>query len=196
MRLLCLGDSLTFGFALPRGRTWPALAAAQVGLELFNRAVNGNTTGGMLAAFFPEVKAVQPDLVFLMGGGNDILYGRDLAGAKANLGCLAHLTCSLGLVPVIGVPPPVCPPVRRDWMDFIDLERAGRQGEEYAGWLRGLCAAFGFPAVDFARGLPQAAAREGKALRDYYLEDGLHPNLPGHEHMAQIAAQVLAPFGR
>lgn len=51
-------------------------------------------------------------------------------------------------------------------------------------------------AVDFARGLPQAAAREGKALRDYYLEDGLHPNLPGHEHMAQIAAQALAPFGR
>ena len=24
----------------------------------------------------------------------------------------------------------------------------------------------------------------------------VHPNLPGHEHMAQIAAQALAPFGR
>ena len=33
-RILCLGDSLTYGFGLPRGLVWTALCAAQTGAEL------------------------------------------------------------------------------------------------------------------------------------------------------------------
>ena len=50
LQVLCLGDSLTYGFAMPRAQIWTALCAAQVGADFCNLAVNGNTTGGMLAA--------------------------------------------------------------------------------------------------------------------------------------------------
>ena len=53
-RILCLGDSLTYGFGLPRGLVWTALCAAQTGAELLGWGVNGNTTGGMLAVL-PEL---------------------------------------------------------------------------------------------------------------------------------------------
>ena len=33
-RILCLGDSLTYGFGHPRGLVWTALCAAQTGAEL------------------------------------------------------------------------------------------------------------------------------------------------------------------
>ena len=32
-RILCLGDSLTYGFGLPRGLVWTALCAAQTGAD-------------------------------------------------------------------------------------------------------------------------------------------------------------------
>lgn len=192
MRLLCLGDSLTFGFGLPRSDIWPALAAHKTGLELVNRAVNGCTTGGMLALFPQAAEEARPDLVFFMGGGNDLLLGGDLAGAKANLGCLAHLVCGMGLTPVIGVPPEPCPPVRQDWAAIVDLDSAGRLGVEYAGWLRRLCTTFGFPMIDFSASLTDAARRAGTPLRDLYLPDGLHPNQTGHRYMADTAAPILA----
>ena len=83
LQVLCLGDSLTYGFAMPRAQIWTALCAAQVGADFCNLAVNGNTTGGMLAALPGALAAQAPDAVFLMGGTNDILYGGDLPGAKA-----------------------------------------------------------------------------------------------------------------
>ena len=33
-RILCLGDSLPYGFGLPRGLVWTALCAAKTGAEL------------------------------------------------------------------------------------------------------------------------------------------------------------------
>ena len=75
-RILCLGDSLTYGFGLPRGLVWTALCAAQTGAELLGRGVNGNTTGGMLAVLPDLLVREHPDAVLLMGGTNDIAYGR------------------------------------------------------------------------------------------------------------------------
>ena len=74
-RILCLGDSLTYGFGLPRGLVWTALCAAQTGAELLGRGVNGNTTGGMLAVLPDLLVREHPDAVLLMGGTNDIAYG-------------------------------------------------------------------------------------------------------------------------
>ena len=78
-RILCLGDSLTYGFGLPRGLVWTALCAAQTGAELLGGGVNGNTTGGMLAVLPDLLVREHPDAVLLMGGTNDIAYGGDRA---------------------------------------------------------------------------------------------------------------------
>ena len=102
-RILCLGDSLTYGFGLPRGLVWTALCAAQTGAELLGRGVNGNTTGGMLAVLPDLLVREHPDAVLLMGGTNDIAYGGDLAGARANMGAMAHLIIARGGLPLIGI---------------------------------------------------------------------------------------------
>ena len=114
-RILCLGDSLTYGFGLPRGLVWTALCAAQTGAELLGWGVNGNTTGGMLAVLPDLLVREHPDAVLLMGGTNDIAYGGDLAGARANMGAMAHLIIAGGGLPLIGIPPGPRRPIRRDW---------------------------------------------------------------------------------
>ena len=169
MRLLCLGDSLTFGFGLPRSGIWPVLAARETGLELVSWAVNGCTTGGMLALFPPGGGGGQarPGLP----GPPGVRYGPD-PGHRCAAGALSPGPAGLGRL--------------------CRLNEVGRLGAEYAGWLHGLCAAFGFPMIDFSACLLEAARRAGSPLRDLYLPDGLHPNRAGHRHMADTAAPILA----
>ena len=67
-RILCLGDSLTYGFGLPRGLVWTALCAAQTGAELLGGGVNGNTTGGMLAVLPDLLPVLDFDRAFTRWG--------------------------------------------------------------------------------------------------------------------------------
>ena len=65
MRLLCLGDSLTYGYDVSHEKGWVSLAAAALRWEADNHGMCGDTTWGMLTrlrqltlsgydAFFPH----------------------------------------------------------------------------------------------------------------------------------------------
>ena len=79
MKILCMGDSFTFGYGVSAARRWTALCGQMLGMELVNCAVSGNTTGGMLARLEYQMDRVKPGMVLLMGGFNDIL----LSGSDA-----------------------------------------------------------------------------------------------------------------
>lgn len=186
---------MTFGYAMPRGQTWTALCADRTQAVLVNRAVNGNTTGGMMAALKDELATQQPDIVMLMGGANDILYGADLNGAKSNMGGMAHIIWAAGALPVIGIPPHPQRSIRKDWAAFISKE-ADLLLDEYIKWLREFARVFRFPVVDFAARMPERAKAQGIQWSECYLPDGLHPNSIGHELMAQCAAEIINGLGR
>ncbi|HBD30306.1 MAG TPA: hypothetical protein DC027_01470 [Oscillibacter sp.] len=48
-KLICIGDSLTFGYGVHLSQRWTRLCAQETGWELVNEGINGDTTGGMLA---------------------------------------------------------------------------------------------------------------------------------------------------
>lgn len=191
-RILCLGDSLTYGYGIPRSQVWTALLAARTGMECVNRGVNGTTTGGMLAVMTGELEKLHYDAVILMGGSNDLAYGRDLTGARANMGAMAHIAMSARVCPFIGVPLRPCPPVRLDWSAWADTQEVRMLREEYSCWLKELCGMFRLPVIDFEGEFPRRTESLGGTLREYYLEDGLHPNKAGHELMADIAIREIS----
>ena len=158
--------------------------AAQTGAELLGRGVNGNTTGGMLAVLPDLLVREHPDAVLLMGGTNDIAYGGDLAGARANMGAMAHLIIAGGGLPLIGIPPGLRRPIRREWAELMP-ERAAELLAEYQSWLRRFAAAFRLPVLDFDR----AFTRWGE--EGLFQPDGLHPNAAGHCLMAETAAALI-----
>ena len=57
MDLICLGDSLTFGLGVRRGRCWTALFAEESGWNVSNRGISGDTTSGMLARLHRDLAA-------------------------------------------------------------------------------------------------------------------------------------------
>jgi lysophospholipase L1-like esterase len=190
MKIICLGDSLTYGFGVSRQDTWVSLTAQRTKMELVNRGINGDTTGGMLARLQGEVTTHSPDIVLLMGGSNDIFISGSAESAKANMSALTHQTVAFGAAPLIGTPPPLdVENIRQDWATLADAARAQEVGDEYAEWLRLFAGVFNIPVIDFR--LAFEGVSDVGQKRALYI-DGLHPTPEGHRLMADVLCRKLS----
>ena len=189
MKLVCLGDSLTYGYGVPRRDCWVSLAEARTGHTLVNRGLNGDTAGGMLSRFGRDVLDEKPDRVLLMGGANDIIFGGSDAPARSALAAMAHQAAANRIRPMIGLPPPVyAEGIPEPWLALTDYKRLLPVFSAYRDWLMRFTGTFGFQTVDFA--VPGLLPPEGRA---HYL-DGLHPDREGHRLMAEAMIAALPPL--
>ena len=196
MRLICVGDSLTFGFGVHPFQRWTHLCAQQTGWSISNEGVNGDTTGGMLARlqrYLPELRAggigAEHPRVLLMGGSNDIFYSGTDSGARANMGAMIHQTLGIGVPPMVGIPLPVDDAHTPEaWAAAVDFPAAASCMKGYCAWLRSYCKAFGVPYIDFCADYMRADG----TVRGELLLDGLHPTPEGHLLMARrLSARLL-----
>ena len=193
MKIVCLGDSLTYGYGVSVNENWVALATAQTALDLINRGINGDTTGGMLARFYPEVLAVEPAAVLITGGCNDILISGSPQNAKCNLSAMAHQAFSRDITPLIGTPIPIdLAQVGADWGARGDFPALQAAAVDLTAWLRDFSRGYGVPLIDFWAVFERALSAPGPNL---YV-DGLHPSPAGHQVMADLVARRLTKILR
>lgn len=188
MKIICLGDSLTYGYGVARAVTWTALLSNGAdGPEVVNRGISGDTTGGMLARLETDVLAEKSDLVLLMGGSNDIFFGRDLAAAKCNMAAIVFQCMAHRRKVVLGIPFPVLEKGLADqWKPFAGGEEVRRLLGEYGRWLVEFGREFGIPVLDLGEALP----REEKDRISCYL-DGIHLSPGGHRLVAEFLRENL-----
>ena len=197
MELICLGDSITYGYGVKRSQRWTDLAEAESGWKLHNYGVCGDTCGGMLARLRELLQTLpgrrDERFFLLMGGCNDIFYPSSSAGAKENMAAMVHQLFSLGEAPMVGI----CPGIAEgnyplSWVSAVDFAGARTMIQEYGQWQERFCNAFGVRCVDFRSDFTD---RGGKLREDLYL-DGLHPNREGHRVMAERILKVIAVMER
>ena len=188
-KLICLGDSLTFGLRVPQSQTWPRLVQ-ETGVEVINLGICGDTTGGMLSRL-PAILKEQgrsAAYVMIMGGSNDIFYSGTDTAARGNIGAMVHQVIAARLTPVVGIPLPIVPEdAPKEWEPVANFQEAAKRLEGYCQWLKIYCKAFHIPVVDFRADFLDA---QGKARRELFC-DGLHPNAQGHRLMAQKIGETL-----
>ncbi len=103
--ILAFGDSLTAGVGAAPAESYPAELARLSGLQVINSGVSGETTAGGVQRLPAALAEHDPDLLLLLQGGNDILRGKDMATAKANLAGMIEQAQAAGVqVVLVGVP--------------------------------------------------------------------------------------------
>lgn len=182
--MLCLGDSITFGTGVSRGKVWTTLLQQRCNCEVINRGIPGDTTGGMLARYIHEVEKHRPQMLVLLGGGNDIFSSGDDRTARANLTALTHQTSARAIRPVVCTPLPIRPAeMSPEWRTFTGGDAVLRPLADYVAWLRLFSETFTIPFVDYWTPF----SRQGEGL---YC-DGVHPNAAGHILMADIFVKAM-----
>ena len=178
--IVCFGDSITAGFGLDAGQSFPDLLQADLdrrGLayRVVNLGVSGDTTQDGLARF-PMALAEKPAIVLLELGGNDGLRGIPLSITRANLGQIIEQAQAAGARVVLAgmsLPPNYGPA-------FI-----GRFEAVY----RDLAAKYKVTLIPFLL--------EGVGAHDELMQrDGIHPNAAGARQVEALVMKALAPLVR
>lgn len=197
MDMICIGDSLTYGYGVRRTQCWTTLASEMSGWTLRNCGICGDTTGGMLVRM-REYLQKEPDgsegrCFLLMGGCNDVFFSGSSVSAKENMAAMTHQLFSLGEMPLIAIGPGIAgSSYPSAWSALVDFPEAAEEIMRYYDWLERFCNSFGVRMIDFRRDFRSA---EGEPRAELYL-DGLHLNAEGHRVMAERVAKVLAVMDR
>ncbi|CAK7050984.1 MAG: hypothetical protein DELT_01042 [Desulfovibrio sp.] len=191
MKLVCLGDSLTYGYEVRRAAVWTRLFQNATGVETRNKGVNGITTAGMLNRFSLDVTAEQPDIVLIMGGANDILAHLGPDEAEKNLAEMLARANRAGIRALLGIPIPFCPPIREDWASMANFPAMTPVYDAFAERLLLLAKTTGTDTVNFRSGLAAHIRETGLPAAAFY-GDGIHLNEEGHRVFAAILAATFS----
>ena len=176
IKIVAVGDSITYGFPYLPNASWVHLVASELGIQIINKGINGDTTAGMLDRFRSDVLKHKPSHVIIMGGANDAFAGAEAEKVVHNIRLMAELALDHGVMPMIGLPTPC---------NFLSEERLLMQ---YRMAMKKYAVTNGIKIIDFYSGIVDKYTGEIKLWLDY---DGIHPNEAGYKAMACAAGNFL-----
>jgi acyl-CoA thioesterase I len=176
--IVCFGDSLTAGFGVDPGKSYPDVLQQELDrrgyrYRVVNLGVSGDTTQDGLARL-PLVLSEKPRIVVLEFGANDGLRGQPVANSESNLAQMVEALAKAGARVVLAgitLPPNYGPEYIRNFTAM------------YAD----LASRYKLPLIPF---LLDGVAGNGRLMQG----DGLHPNTEGTRLVAGNVARVLEPL--
>ena len=171
--IVAFGDSLTAGFGVEPGLSWPDDLQKFIHQRVINAGVSGDTTTDGLNRL-PEVIGYHPKIVIVEFGGNDGLRGLPLATTRSNLEQIIQGLQKSGarvLLAGMTLPPNYGP-------DYI---------HGFEAIYRDLARKYKLPLIPFL--LQGVALKPGMMQRD-----GIHPTAAGHEIVARTVLRYLKPL--
>lgn len=188
MRIVCMGDSLTYGYGVKRAAAWPALVSHMLeDVEMVNCGISGDTTSGMMSRFERDVLREKPKMMFLMGGSNDIFFSHSIEIAKNNVAAMVNQCFYEHIWVALGIPFEICHPALVDmWAYYANQPGVDELAAEYKAWLEDFAGHFGIPLFEMEAALP----KDPKERMACSL-DGVHLNEKGNRLAAEYVAEKL-----
>ena len=103
--IIFFGDSLTYGYGVPKEKSWVYMTGDELKINYLNKAQNGDTTPSMLSRYYSSVLKYNPSKIFIMGGTNDLLCGRNVLSIIENLEIMIKDAYSINSNVILGIPP-------------------------------------------------------------------------------------------
>ena len=176
-RVVFMGNSIT--------ENWQQYFATMFpGKPYVNRGISGQTTPQMLVRFRQDVIALEPAVVVILAGTNDIAGNTGpstLAMIEDNIASMAELARAHRIAVVLTSVLPV-----RDYPWKPGLEPAPKI-IALNSWIRDYSAQHGAVYVDTHGAMADAQG----GMRSGLSSDGVHPNETGYRIMAPLVAQAI-----
>lgn len=176
-KLLCLGDSLTEGYEIPRNLRWTDLLRNDLNIEVINCGIGGDTTAGMLSRCERLLLEYEPTHVIILGGTNDLRFGLKDEHILSNIHAMTRQVKFYNSKPLIGIPSP-----------SINLNELNLIHENYSECIRSFqvvlinyCIQDNLDYIDFSKGLTE----------NHFFPDGVHLNEKGQIVMKENAKTRL-----
>jgi len=166
-QVVAFGDSLTYGTGAPKGEDYPSQLAKLMDVAIVNKGVPGDTSARALQRL-EDVLVLNPRIVFITLGGNDLKNGVSKTQAFANLEQIIVRLQDAGALVVVG---------------GIDLPLFGKGFDEAYEVLAIKTGALLVPNVF-----------ENIMGDSRLMSDRIHPNDKGYSIMAQHFYQAVKPY--
>jgi lysophospholipase L1-like esterase len=186
LRVVFMGDSITDAWVSPEyGGFFP-------GKPYIDRGISGQTTPQMLIRFRPDVIALQPKVVVILAGTNDIAGNTGpmtLGQIEGNLASMAELAKANKIHVVLASVLPVSNygHDRQGNPQDIRINRPPEKILQLNAWIKKYAAENGHTYLDYFSAMVD---EQGLLQRDLS-EDGLHPNAKGYALMSPLAEQAI-----
>jgi lysophospholipase L1-like esterase len=177
-RVVFMGNSITEGWA----KHFATMFAHK---PYVGRGISGQTTPQLLVRFRQDVIALQPAVVVLLAGTNDIAGNTGTATLEMiqdNLASMVNLATANGIRVVLAS---VLPAYDYPWKPGL---QPAPKIVALNTWMRAYAREHGLVYLDYHSALRDA--RDG--LRAEYSDDGVHPNEAGYRVMAPLAERAIA----
>ena len=186
LRVVFMGDSITDAWVSPEfGGFFP-------GKSYVDRGISGQTTPQMLIRFRPDVIALQPKIVVILAGTNDLAGNTGpmtVEQIEANLISMAELAKANKIRVVLASVLPVSNYGHDRQGNPLDMRINRPPGKilELNAWIKKYAAANGHTYLDYFSAMvdPQGLLQQDLS------EDGLHPNAKGYAMMTPLAEQAI-----
>jgi lysophospholipase L1-like esterase len=178
-RVVFMGDSITDLWGRRYGKFFP-------GKPYINRGISAQITPQMLLRFRQDVIALQPKVVVILAGTNDI--GGSLGpvppeATRNNLMSMADLARANRIRVVLASLLPV-----NDYLSNQTEKRPPEKLRELNAWMRDYAGSNNIVYLDY---WPTMLDEKG-VLRKEFTWDGLHPNDAGYEVMGRLAEKAIS----
>ncbi|MBU5484812.1 peptidase [Clostridium sp. MSJ-11] len=185
MKLVCFGDSLTYGYGVSYGECWCDIIKEVFKIPVTNKGLNGDTTAGMLFRSYKDVICLHPTHCIIMGGTNDFLLNASLDNTINNIILIIQECKENNIIPLIGIQPPVHVSLaNKYWDDSIDYSKVNSAIEIYRENIIDYSNINNITYFDFYASFTKNPEINPEVLSNLYT-DGIHPTFEGHKIMAR-----------
>lgn len=185
LRLVCLGDSITFGYGVEKECSWVELLRKELSCDIINHGVNGATVFDMIYFFQEDVVYEGATDLIVMGGINDLLMGRTAITVADRIEdiVLMCLERKIG-IKVATMIEPIEEAVNTGWIDGERLQTLQEECRFGNRRIEEKCSFHKVECIDFANLFKE------KGKDEVLFSDGIHPNERGHELMFETLKRV------
>jgi acyl-CoA thioesterase-1 len=189
LRYVALGDSYTIGTSVAEAERWPNQLVERIGgIELVaNLGVNGYTSADLIEDELPQLEQLQPELVSVLIGVNDVVQGVSESQYTGNVAIiLEELLTRLppSRIVCVATPDYTATPMGAAFGN-PDQQRDGIRANNAI--LRGACESREIAFVPEIFEISQAASVDPSLVAD----DGLHPSGEQYSRWVDAIAPVV-----